>query len=82
MKDALKSNLVETISYTSNGKEASLDTQREVLSIITELETTYPSNPMLLSDPVLATKYLNGTWYLQYTQPGTIDSNDNDNDNE
>lgn len=65
--------LIEAISYTSNGKNADLNTQACVLSIVRRMETSAPPSPLLLSDPEEA-KILDGDWYLQYTQPSEIEA--------
>jgi len=81
-KEDLKSELVKTISSTSNGKTATMDTQRMVLNLVGELERDYPSSPTILTDQKLADELLNGTWYLQYTQPSVIDDDDDDTSTE
>jgi len=65
--------LIETISFTRNGKNADLNTQARVLSIVRRMETSAPPSLSLLSDPEEA-KILDGDWYLQYTQPSEIEA--------
>mmetsp|Transcript_46137 Transcript_46137/g.69583 ORF Transcript_46137/g.69583 Transcript_46137/m.69583 type:complete len:218 (+) Transcript_46137:63-716(+) len=68
--------LLETISNTGNGKEASTQTQARVLSLVRNIEQTFPPSENLLSDPEEA-KILDGVWYLQYTSPSDIDETEN-----
>ena len=74
--DNTKNELLETVSFTNNGKNANLDTQRQVLRLVRTLETTSPVSTTLLSNPDEA-KALDGTWFLQYTQPIELDGDDN-----
>jgi hypothetical protein len=67
-----ESELLSTIAFTANGKNANLATQSRVLTLVRQLETTYPPISTLLSDPNEAAK-LDGDWFLQYTQPSEID---------
>jgi hypothetical protein len=72
-----ESDLLETISFTGNGKNADLETQTRVLKMVRSLETTYPTSPTLLSNAEEA-KILDGDWYLQYTQPCELENVDDD----
>jgi hypothetical protein len=63
--------LFEAVSFTSNGKTASLQTQKEVMGLVRRLELTAPVSENLLSDPNEA-QALDGVWYLQYTSPSTL----------
>lgn len=69
---AAKTELLQTISSTKNGKESSLETQKHVLGLVRFLETESPASPTLLTNPSEAMKTINGIWYLQYTQPSDI----------
>jgi hypothetical protein len=69
--ETAKKELIRTISFTKNGKESSLDTQKQVLSLVDFLETNAPASPTLLTDLTEAQK-LDGLWYLQYTQPSDL----------
>eukprot|EP00591_Stephanopyxis_turris_P000897 CAMPEP_0195519084 /NCGR_PEP_ID=MMETSP0794_2-20130614/14354_1 /TAXON_ID=515487 /ORGANISM="Stephanopyxis turris, Strain CCMP 815" /LENGTH=277 /DNA_ID=CAMNT_0040648187 /DNA_START=60 /DNA_END=893 /DNA_ORIENTATION=+ len=71
-----KEELLKAISNTSNGKNASPETQVNVLSIVGELERTNPPSEELLSDASVA-KDLDGVWYLQYTSPSEIEDAQN-----
>lgn len=62
--------LLKTISNTSNGKTASLETQRKVLSIVSSLEESFPAPP--LNSILQPGSILDGTWYLQYTSPSDL----------
>jgi hypothetical protein len=70
-----KSALLQTISGTANGKNASPELQAKVLEMVADLERSYPVSETLLSNPKEA-MILDGTWYLQYTSPSDLDSND------
>ncbi len=69
--------LLQQISGTANGKNADLNTQARVLSLVRKLETSASPSPSLLSNPNEA-KILSGDWYLQYTAPSDIDNVDSD----
>jgi len=71
----LKVDLLQSISNTANGKNASPETQSRVLSIVRELETKSPTSNDLLSNPAKA-KQLDGVWYLQYTSPSVVGGED------
>jgi hypothetical protein len=75
-----KQELLETISFTSNGKNADVDTQRRVLQLVRKLETDSPVSTTLLSNPEEA-KALDGTWFLQYTQPIELDDDGDESSN-
>eukprot|EP00531_Pseudo-nitzschia_arenysensis_P002873 CAMPEP_0116143602 /NCGR_PEP_ID=MMETSP0329-20121206/15541_1 /TAXON_ID=697910 /ORGANISM="Pseudo-nitzschia arenysensis, Strain B593" /LENGTH=297 /DNA_ID=CAMNT_0003638939 /DNA_START=51 /DNA_END=944 /DNA_ORIENTATION=+ len=74
-----RSELLETISNTENGKEAELSTQIKVLGLIDYLETNAPVSRTLLTDP---NEYeaIDGRWFLQYTQPSEPEGVDLEND--
>lgn len=63
-----KAELLESISYTNNGKSATPETQLKVLDLVRSLEMSQPPSENLLSDPKEAA-ILDGVWYLQYTSP-------------
>ncbi|KAL3937569.1 MAG: hypothetical protein SGARI_002072 [Bacillariaceae sp.] len=67
-----KTELLQTISNTKNGKEASLDTQKQVASLVDFLETEGPTSPTLLTNAAEAQK-IDGEWFLQYTQPSELE---------
>jgi len=71
-----KSSLLQAVSFTNNGKDATTEKQREVLKIVRSLELQKPPSPTLLQDSEAKT-LLDGTWYLQYTSPSEIESSDN-----
>eukprot|EP00565_Helicotheca_tamesis_P002850 CAMPEP_0185735352 /NCGR_PEP_ID=MMETSP1171-20130828/25038_1 /TAXON_ID=374046 /ORGANISM="Helicotheca tamensis, Strain CCMP826" /LENGTH=281 /DNA_ID=CAMNT_0028405623 /DNA_START=20 /DNA_END=865 /DNA_ORIENTATION=+ len=77
--ESQKKELLETISFTKNGKDASPQTQARVLSLVREIEQTYPPSENLLSDPKEIQK-LDGVWYLQYTSPSDIEEISADED--
>lgn len=72
-----ESQLLQAISNTGYGKDADLDTQAKVLSIVRRMEKSAPPSPTLLSNPDEA-KILDGAWYLQYTAPSEIEGGDED----
>ena len=69
--------LLQQISGTGNGKNADIETQARVLSLVRKLETSKQPSQSLLSDPKEA-QILDGDWFLQYTAPSDIDSVDAD----
>jgi hypothetical protein len=69
--ETAKKELIQTISCTKNGKESSLDNQKQVLSLVDFLETNAPASRTLLTDLKEAAK-IDGLWYLQYTQPSDL----------
>jgi hypothetical protein len=66
--------------FTSNGKNADIETQSRVLSIVRRLETKSTPSSTLLSNPQESTQQLDGVWYLQYTAPSEIEGLDPDDD--
>ena len=74
----LKEELLQAVSYTSNGKTATPEKQAEVLKLVRNLELAQPPSPQLLEDTNLATKLLDGVWYLQYTSPSKVGDDDDD----
>ena len=73
-----RSELIDTISETGNGKDAPLSTQIKVLGLVDYLESNAPVSKTLLTDPG---EYgaVNGRWYLQYTQPSEPEGVDVEN---
>jgi PAP_fibrillin len=74
--ESRKRQLLEAVSYTSNGKSATPEQQAEVLSLVRSLEADFPPSPTLLTDLLQAKEILDGPWYLQYTSPGTVGDED------
>lgn len=70
-----KQELLAVISNTGNGKDSDLETQKNVLQLVRYLETNAPVPKNLLEEPV-ASKALDGVFYLQYTQPSDLDTDD------
>jgi hypothetical protein len=68
---SIKQEVVDAVSFTSNGKDASVETQQRVLRLVRTLETNFPVSDQLFTDPTEA-QNLNGMWYLQYTSPSEI----------
>lgn len=66
-----KQELLSAVSFTANGKNASPSTQAKVLSLVRELETARPFRS-LRNEEELAK--LDGTWFLQYTSPSSIEN--------
>ena len=56
-----KSKLLEAVSFTNNGKDASLEKQRSILNLVRSLETDSPTSETLLTDAANA-KQLDGVW--------------------
>ena len=71
----IKDELLEAVSFTSNGSDASIDTQKQVLDLVARLESLAPVKDTLLTDPEEA-KRLDGEWFLQYTQSSDIGQED------
>lgn len=75
-----KAELLEAISFTNNGKDATPEKQLEVLEKVRSIEIKSPPSPNLLSDPKEA-EILDGPWYLHYTSPSDpslIDAGESD----
>lgn len=68
-----KKELLNAISFTSNGKTATPEKQSQVLQIVRDIETSTPTPS--LSDAKDA-KMLDGVWYLQYTSPSVVGDKD------
>jgi hypothetical protein len=67
----LQSQVLEAVSFTNNGKDATVETQKLVLQLVRQLETKFPVSNTLLTD-AKQSQALEGTWYLQYTSPSEI----------
>jgi PAP_fibrillin len=75
---------LNAIRGTNNGKTATPQQQIQILQIVRDLEMAQPN--ISITDPNTVS-LLNGTWYLQYTSPSTVESttttttttNDDDN---
>lgn len=70
-----KAQLLEAVSFTANGKDATPEQQARVLSIVRDLETKFPVSPTLLSNKS-ELQAVDGTWFLQYTSPSTLEDTD------
>lgn len=66
-----KSDILQAISSTNNGKDATPEQQCSILQLVRRLETTQPPPSDILTNPAEA-QILNGTWLLQYTSPSEI----------
>jgi PAP_fibrillin len=73
--EAAKVELLQTISSTKSGKDASLEIQTSVLRLVNYLETQAGPSKTLLTNPAEAVA-IDGVWYLQYTQPSDIGVSD------
>jgi PAP_fibrillin len=61
------------VSFTGNGKTATVEQQQNVLQLVRTLELQSRPSTTLLSNPTETERQLlNGTWFLQYTSPSTI----------
>eukprot|EP00529_Nitzschia_sp_RCC80_P029703 CAMPEP_0113455402 /NCGR_PEP_ID=MMETSP0014_2-20120614/8358_1 /TAXON_ID=2857 /ORGANISM="Nitzschia sp." /LENGTH=317 /DNA_ID=CAMNT_0000346833 /DNA_START=61 /DNA_END=1014 /DNA_ORIENTATION=+ /assembly_acc=CAM_ASM_000159 len=65
-----RTKLLKTISETQNGKDASVETQRQVLDLVEFLEASSTSSRRSVDDIV---RLVDGTWFLDYTQPIEIE---------
>jgi len=66
-----KKALLDAVSFTNNGKDASVETQEKVLRIVREIERDAPPSQNILSNQEEAMA-LDGVWYLQYTSPSIV----------
>lgn len=64
--------LLESISFTNNGKSATTSQQQKVIQLVGDLEASYPSDDDALTNPAKIPQ-LDGTWFLQYTSPSIVD---------
>jgi hypothetical protein len=71
--------LLKSISNTANGKDATTTQQMNILKLVRDIETQCPPDEDMLTNP-LKSKDIDGVWYLQYTSPSVIESNDVDED--
>lgn len=68
-----KKQLLDAVSYTSNGKTATPEQQSQVLQIVGDIEASSPTPN--LADPKDA-RLLDGVWFLQYTSPSKVGDTD------
>ena len=68
-----KLDLLQSVSYTKNGKTATPQQQAKVLSIVGDIEKRFPD---LSLDDTNVLEQLNGVWYLQYTSPSIVGNKD------
>jgi len=69
--------LLEAVSSTKNGKNATPLQQKNVLKLVSSLEMKYPSPPLVdILENVATRSKLDGTWFLQYTSPSSIEDLD------
>ena len=61
---------MNAIRGTNNGKNTTPQQQIHILQLVRDLELTQPN--ISISDPNILS-LLNGTWYLQYTSPSTVE---------
>jgi hypothetical protein len=71
-----KKAILEAVSFTNNGKDATPEQQAATLQLVRKLETESPPSSDILSDPKEST-ILDGTWYLQYTSPSEVEGAEN-----
>jgi hypothetical protein len=74
--DQKKAEILQAVSFTSNGKTATPEQQAKVLTLVGDLERSCPVSPTLLSNPE-ELQALDGTWFLQYTSPSVLGDEDN-----
>lgn len=70
-----KAQLLQAVSFTGNGKDATPEQQERVLAMVAELEEKCPVSENLLSNPI-EIRNLDGTWFLQYTSASKIGDGD------
>ncbi len=66
---------MKAVSNTANGKDVTPPQQRAILNIVRELEVQNPPDEDILTNPS-KNKDLDGVWFLQYTSPSEIKSDD------
>ena len=72
-----RTKLLRTIAETKNGKDASVETQRQVLDLVEFLEKSSSSSSSRRSvDDIV--RLVDGTWFLDYTQPIEIEGGQNE----
>lgn len=76
--NTLQSELLSAVSNTGNGKQATIDQQAKVLSIVGELESLGKPSDELLTDFTGEACKLDGCWYLQYTSPSELEDGGKD----
>ena len=64
--------LLQAISNTANGKNASKAQQKQILNIVRQLETQNPPDYDILTNKQKSKLLVDGIWYLQYTSPSEI----------
>ncbi len=66
-----EADLLQSVSGTQNGKSATMQQQRDILKLVSALETTYPAAPLKeIVDKSPAD--IDGTWFLQFTCPSEL----------
>ena len=70
-----KSDLLQAVSFTNNGKSATPQKQQEVLGIVGAIEADASDGSDLFTNKYKL-ELLDGTWYLQYTSPSTVGDKD------
>ena len=70
-----KADLLKAVSFTNNGKSATVEKQEEVLGIVGAIEAEAPIGSDLFNNPKKL-DLLDGTWYLQYTSPSVVGDKD------
>lgn len=64
--------MIEAVSNTGNGKNATPEQQAQVLKLARSLETLSPVPQDILTNPQQA-QQLDGVWYLQWTSPSELE---------
>ena len=67
-----KAELLKAVSFTNNGKDATVQQQKKVLKLVGEIESACPPPETIFSNLEEAKELLDGVWYLQYTSPSEI----------
>lgn len=76
-----KAELLKAVSFTNNGKDATVQQQKKVLKLVGEIESAFPPPETIFSNLEEGKELLDGVWYLQYTSPSEImDEEDEDED--
>ena len=63
------------VSFKTNGKSASKIEQQEILTLVRDMEKGFSAGSELFSDQQYR-DLLDGIWYLQYTSPSVVQSDE------
>lgn len=75
--------ILQSIQSTNNGKTATIEQQKYTIQLIRQLEQRVSTDyyNTFFQSTSKSLQELNGTWYLQYTSPSAVDSDNDVTDN-